>query len=323
MSTAFGHQAFVGYGVESAIGTPVAATIFNEFLDESLKLDQKRNYKPTLGSVSQRYSVRSKRKVAGSIKMPLIFQGIETLLKNAMGSVSSSLTDVTAYTHTFSLASSLPTGLTFVVNRDATAIGGSSCFQYAGCQIAKLGISLSPENFADLTVDIEGTDENLIAKPSASFPTFKGVDWEMLATFTIGGTTIPVKMTEFYIENPLAGDRYKLGSQTRIGLGRSGARKVGGKLSLEFADLTLYNFFRSLATAGALVVTFTGGTIAGSSTAYTLQINCPTVILQGSTPAVKDAGPIVIEMPFENDASAGADNSEVSIVVKNLLTAVA
>jgi hypothetical protein len=322
MSQAFGHQAFVGYGLEVTPGTGVSATIFNEFLDESVKLDQKRNYKPTLGSVSQRYSVRSKRKVGGTIKMPLLYQGCESLFKYAMGACSSSLTDVTAYTHQFSLAAAMANYLTFVVNRDAAAIGGSSCFQYTGCQITKLMISQSAENFAELSVDIEGMDENLIAKPSPTFPTFKGVDWEMLSTFTIGGTTIPVKTFELSIENPLATDRYKLGSQTRIGLGRNGARKVSGKVSLEFQDLNLYNYFRSLGTAGALVSTFTGGTIAGSSTAYTFQLNAPTVILQGSTPNVKDAGPVTIEMPFECDASAGADNSELTATIKNLLTSV-
>jgi hypothetical protein len=322
MSQAFGYNAFVAVGRETTFGTAVAPTIFNEFYDESLKLDQKRMYKPTLGSISQRYSVRSKRKCGGSVKMPLLYQGCETFFKDAMGSVSSALTDVTAYTHTISLATALQTALTLIVNRDATAIGGSSCFQYAGANIAKLGIAQNQENFAELTVDFEAQDEALIAKPTPTFPTYKGVDWEMLSTFTIGGVTIPVKTFEFYIENPLATDRYKLGSQTRIGLGRSGARKIGGKVSLEFQDLVLYNFFRSLGTAGALVTTFTGGTIAGSTTPYTFQINAPTVIVQGTTPPVKDAGPILLEMPFECDASAGADNSEATVVFKNALTSV-
>lgn len=322
MSQAFGYNAFIGYGRETTWGTPVAATIFNEFLDESIKLDQKRNYKPTLGSVSQRYSVRGKRKGGGSVKMPMIYQGCETLFKDALGSVVSALTDVTAYTHTFSLAAALNTGLTFVVNRDAGAIGGSSCFQYAGCQIAKLAIAQNQENFAELSVDIEAQDELLIAKPTPTFPTFKGVDWEMLSTFTIGGTPIPVKTFEIAIENPLSTDRYKLGSNLRMGLGRGGVRKVSGKLSLEFQDLALYTFFRSLGTAGALVATFTGGLIPGSSTPYTFQVNAPTVILQGATPPVKDAGPIILDMPFECDASAGADNSEVSVVIKNALTSV-
>jgi hypothetical protein len=322
MSVALGYTAFVGIGVESTWGTGVAASMFLEASEESLKLDQKRNWKPTLGSTSQSKSTRSKRKVSGSVKFPGIYAGMDTLLKNVMGSVSSAqISATTVYRHTFTLSSALPVGLSFVVNRDAAAISGTSCFRYTGCQVTKLGFSQSVENFLEVTAELEGQDEEFIALPTPTYPAFKGIDWEQLGTFTIGGTAIPAQMVELNIENPLNTDRHKLGTRLRTGLGRSSLRKISGKLELEFADLTIYNFFRSLNTAGALSIIFTGP-VAANATNYTFEIAATNVFIQGETPNVKDPGVIKQTVPFELTADGGADNSELILYLQNLSTSV-
>lgn len=323
MSLGLGLNGFIGLAQEVTWGTPVTANKFIEISEEGMKLNQKPLYKGVLGSPSQRYNTKSKRTAGGPIKMPMIYQGQEYLLKHLMGSVASAQIGATGvYTHTFSLATALPVGLTAVVNRDADAIGGSSCFEYPGAMVNKATFSQEIEEFLSLEVELECKDENLIAKPTPTFPAFKGIQWDEVSTLTIGGVTIPAEMLEFSIDNALAGDRHKLGIATRKGLGRGDFRKCTGKINLEFEDLTLYNYFRSLSTAGALNVIWTGP-IAAGSTPYRLRIAATNVMLEGDTPGLKEPGPIKIEMPFSCPiASGGASNSEVSIELDNLLTSV-
>lgn len=323
MSFGFGYNSWLGYGVETTWGTAVAASVFNEVTEESIKLDQKRIWKPTLGSVSQSKSVRGKRKVSGGFKMPAIYSGMDTLIKNIMGSVSSAqISTTTVYRHTHSLSAALPVGLSVVANRDATGIGGTSCFKYAGCQLSKMTLSQGLENFLEAGFELEGQEETLVSKPTPTFPTFYGIDYEQVGTFTIGGTSIPAQMVELTIENPLNSDRHKLGTRLRTGLERSSQRKISGKMELEFQDLTLYNFYRSLNTAGALSIIWTGP-VAANATPYTFEIAATNVFVQGDTPNVKDSGIIKQTVPFELTADAGAEGSELIIYVQNLLTSIA
>lgn len=323
MSVALGLNAWIGLGEESTWGTPVTATKFLEIYEADPKLNQKALFKQTLGNPSRRYAVKSKRDAGGSFKLPMIYQGAEYILKHALGSVASAQIGVTGvYTHTFSLATALPTGLTVVCNRDTDAIGGSNCFRYEGGQISKLSFDAQLEDFLLCEVEFEAEDEALFAKPTPSFPTFKGISWEDMTTFTVGGTAFAAEMLQLSIENPLATDRHKLTSRLRKGLGRASHRMISGKLAIEFESTTEYAFFQSLGTAGALVANYVGP-IAAGSTPYGFRIAATNVILQGDTPPVKDAGPIKMEIPFDLPiADGGAANSEFSIAVDNLLTAV-
>ncbi len=319
MSNAFGFNGFVGFAEESTWGTPVSATSFIEILESNMKLNQSRQFKKTLGSASQRRSVPSKRNVSGSVKLPAIYQGSEFLFKHLMGSVSSAQIGVTGvYRHTFALAAALPTGLTVVQNPDATGLGLTACEQFSGCQISKCTLSQSLENFLELSFDFEGKDKALIAKPTPTFPTFYGIQFDQLGTFTLGGTTVNAEMVEISFEQALNTDRFKLGSVLRKGLQRSDVRKVTGKITLEFETLALYTAFEALSDIGAFSAIWTGG-IAAGSTPYRLALSAPSTYIQSWEAPVKDAGVIKVSANVE---FAAGDNTEFGLILDNLLTSV-
>src|SRR5262245_57998791 len=124
MPTGFGTNAWLGWGQESTYGTGVVPAKWIEIMEESIEGKQSYISKPTLRSASLTQRVKSKKSVEGSFKFNFGFEGAEQLLKHALGSVGT--VGAGPYVHTFSLANVLPTGLTFEVNRDQAAIGGSS-----------------------------------------------------------------------------------------------------------------------------------------------------------------------------------------------------
>jgi hypothetical protein len=318
MSIAFGHTAWIGFGEESTYGTPAVSYKYLEILEETLSYKQSYITKPALGRVSLKNKVKSKKSVEGSVKFQFPFDGAEKLLKHALGTGGTTGPTLGAYTHTFDPTTSLPTGLTFQVNRDASAIGGSSAFEYQGCQINKITFSQGMEDFLMCSVDLLGEDQQLIAQPAATFPAFVGVSYDQVTLAQVNGVTAAIEEFELTIENNLASDRYKLGSMIRKGLGRQQARRVSGKLTLELEQLTEYNYWRNL-TEQSLRVTYTGPT-AGSTT-YSLDFNLPKVVFSGDEPTTKDAGPYKLTLNWEALQNAAA-NDELQVTLRNLTSAI-
>ena len=315
MSQAFGHQAWIGWGEESTYGTRVAPASFLEVNSENFKGEQSYISRPTLRSASQNYKVRSKKSVSGGFAFPFPWEGAEQLIEHAMGSVVT--TGAGPYTHTYALEDLLPTGLTFHVNRDAAALGAGSAFEYEGCHIASLKFSQEAENFLICEVGVLGEDWRNLAVATPTFPTFDGVDWEHLSAFTIdpGGTPVAlsVRSWELMIENTLADDRFILGSRVRRGLGRSGQRKITGKVECEFENINAYAKFRDL-TLDDIVISLVSGS-------KSLTFILPNLAFQGEDPEASDAGPMYLSLNFEAFQSA-APNDELVVALINTTSSV-
>lgn len=312
MATGFGSNAWLGFAEEVTYGTYVAPTKFLEITEENVVAEQTWISKPTLRSASQGQKVRSKKNVSGSFKVNMGYSGLERIFKHALG--TSGTTGAGPYAHLANVTNALPTGLSLHINRDAAAIGGSSAFKYEGCQITKLTIAQEVESIATVEVEIVGEDSGNVAVATPTFPTFEQADWEAFSLY-LGGAIdaiTPVKDFSITLDNALADDRYVLGSRLRVGLGRSGPRKVSGKFTLEFSSLAIYTEFANLADTMNITATWSNG-LSGASL-RSIAIAAKVVLMSGS-PAVSEAGPINIEFSFEGFGSTG--NDEFSITTTN------
>lgn len=289
MSTAFGHQVFIGSGEEVAYGTPVTPGSYYQVEEESFAIEQSVMAKPVLNDISQRTAVKSKVNVAGGMTIQLGDQGAGHLFKHSMGAEV-----ISGGTHTYSLAETLPTGLSFTVNRDAAALGGDYAFRYTGCQINSMTLTAEQEEPVKLAIEIIGKDSAMVAKPTPSYPTSTIYEWEDLKAFTVFGGSRCVRRFELSLENALADDRFCLGSRTRVGLGRNGPRTVTGSFDIEFDSTTIadYNFFKNL-TETSLTVWFY------QADNKWFKIYLPKIFIQGDEPVAGDAGVIVWSANFE------------------------
>lgn len=321
MSEAHGTEAWVGFGVETTYGTAVARSKFSELLSESLNFDPGvRVAKPALRGVSQNRRVRGKAKVDGGIEFQMQSDGLEVLLKHALGAVNTTGPVSSRYTHAFTLAKALPVGLTVEVNRDAAAIGGDSGDIFAGCQISKLTFKQSAEDFLQLSVELLGQSGAFDTPSTPSFPSFFGFDWEGF-TFSIddgGGYDVTDIMDlELSLDNGLAADRYKLGQLTRKGLGRGGRRKITGKITKEFDSLAERNLYRDQ-TQGCKVKAV--WTAAGDDT-RTLTLEILNLEWTGTDPKADTES--ILSLPMEFEAYiASSEGDEFTATLVNATTSV-
>lgn len=305
MAVGFGYTHWIGTGEESTFGTGVSASKFIEVNSDTLKKSQTMLAKPALRGVSHDRRVISKSNVEGSLEFQLGWEGYGRFFKHALGTLNTSGSG--PYTHAFTCAQALPTGLSIVSNRDAAGIGGTSCFRYLGCQINKLTLKQSADEFLMMTVDFLGRDREFIAAPSPSFPTFDGIAWDELVV-DVDGSPIDVEEIELTIENNLAADRYKLGSTLRKGFGRGDKRKISGKIVKEFESITELQLFTNLTNVN-LNFEWTSGTDV-------LTIDLPVCEFDGGDPEVSSSGPIKLELPFTAYMSS-SEGDEITVDLVN------
>lgn len=311
MPSAFGINTVLGFAEESTYGTGVTPSKFlDQVLEESFMLDRPFTSKPHLRSVSQMVRVQGKTTVSGGFKALMGFNGLERIMKHALG--SNATTGAGPYTHTASLANALPVGLTFYVCRD---IAVYDAWSYKGCQISKLTIRQAVEEIAEIEVEVVAKDAEVVTESTPTYATFQQADWIYIGAVVLAGVSTSVRDVELTIENALSTDRYNLGATTIVGLGRSGPRKISGKFSFEVTDninSDLYRSQLSLDTPPTLTLTWTNGDAGTALRSLTVTAK---VILTKFEMNTKDAGPIIANCEFE--CYATASNNELTIVTVN------
>lgn len=315
MSQAYGHRFFCGTAEQVAYGTAVTpATQFNEVMRFGVKETQKKLPKSTLRYVGQARSVAGKKDVGGPIAIPLLWTGTERWLKHAFGTVNSSGPVSSNYTHTFTGADALPAGLTVYGNHDADNIGGSSAYQFKDCQINKFTLKQAIEDWLMMEVELIGSSRTLVAKPTATFPTFDPVDYTQVTIKAINPASanydIGLKEFELTYDNGLYTDGYRLGSASRQFCGRGeGGRKVKIKITAEYKDLTLYNYYRNLVDTDIEL-----RWVKDANTFFKLTM--PKVSFEGEDPSAENAGPYYLNMEATGYIGT-SDGDEVTVVLQN------
>ncbi len=322
MSTGVGHLTQIGFGEQLTYDTAVVRTKGLRAIEEGLGLKQTVQQKTVLGRVSQHINIKGKRGVEGPIKTYLHPDGVELLLKHAFGAIASEEGELDGggnyYTHTFTLAGSLPVGgLSIEIDRDFDAVGAA--YLYDSCKISKLTLEQALEDALMATFDFVGreeTEEN--PTEGLTYPSLRTFDWDQLEV-TINGTPIDTESLEIVLDNALDNDAHKLGSRLRKHVLRKEPRKVSGKLECELDVPTFYNLFRDL-TEFELVAIWTGATLGdddGTPVYRKLTVTLPRCVFIGETPAVKDAGRIKLSLPFVAAATLDSEGSEIEAELVN------
>lgn len=298
MATSFGYDGSFGLAAESAWGTPVAnPTLCLEITEESLGLKQETIAKPLIGGFTENHYVPGHRTVEGSVTFPGSYETLALPLTMGLGTDT---VDSTEHTITISADTNSP-GFSAFVDRDGEK------FVYSGLQVQSLKLSQEAEDFLNVTLEFAGKDESETTFTQTSVGEFVGIKYNDLAV-TIGGAAATIKQFEATVETPRAGERFALGSRLRQGLGRGEVTKVTGSITLEYVPDGTYDDFPAQ-TERAMVLTWTGPD--GES----LVLTFPRCVFQGTSPALKNHGPIDIEMPFVAYASEDGTTGPLTAVL--------
>ena len=246
-------------------------------------------------------------------KSALVTLGYANTLQTLAASQVAGTAVIPVYTHTFTLADALPTGLSMEIDRDVTA------FTYEGCKINTLGLSIDPAGYLMADIGVVAEDETMAAATSQTLPTVE------LINFTHGAlsyaeASASITKAAFTLNNNIKTDRRFIGSRLISQPQRSGKIEVTGNFTIEFESTDAYADFIA-ATSRALVLTFTSATLIKTGHYRTLTITFPIIKLTGTTPKVNDKGIIYLECPFKAYAT-DSSTREFNITLKNTVVSV-
>lgn len=194
--------------------------------------------------------------VGGSVPFELPLLGIGTLLKHALGTVST--TGAGPYTHVIKRDALLP-GLS--VEKGFTDI--NQFFVYRGCRINTLDFAVANSGLITGSMAIEGLSAADPSGTELGVPTSTTHDpfVHHEAVFEEGGTGTALRGLTAQVTNNLQTDNWNVGNQDRVSL-PEGVGETTGTATYLFEDLTHYNKWKN-ETESTLKITFTaaGGSI--------------------------------------------------------------
>jgi len=297
------------------VPTGASAALVVPFVSESLRLSRNLISSNTIrSSRNPQMPVRGNVDVAGDVTFELAHQhGL--FLHHAFGSYTA-VSGAGFFTHTFKVGT-LPEGLT--LEKQFPDISGTNkFFQYTGCKVNSLKVSIKPEGMIEASVALMGANEILA---TSSMDTGTAIDlghdpWDgFQAVITEGGASIAtVTEVDFTLDNNLDGNSFVIdGTGKRYSI-PAGTAKVTGTLKALFTDVTLYNKAIN-ATESSLVITLTRGTGLGTTGNEKLTFTIDELIYKPQAPVVGGPQGVVVELPFEAYYSDGASASAITAVL--------
>lgn len=322
MGVGIGMKGYIGFGEESTYGTPVTRTKFLDILGESIQYQRPLIESQGLYRVGVLDSkvVQGAVEVGGDFSFEAQYDGWEKLAKQVFGAVNSTNIAGTAYKHLFTIADSLPTGLTFEVFRDQSGFTSEQnrAFIYKGCKINSMQFACGVGELLKVTCAIMGRDVERQAKTSETFTTTPLAVYHR-GLLKWGGVDAEVSQFQLTLANGLDA-RPLLGTAlTREPL-RGSKVQVTGSFTAEFDSPAKFDDFLNAASR-VLNVRFDGPLITGGlGQGYYIDMNINVGILTSVRIILNSPGRIMMEVDFKGYRTASIN--EVELAIQNTLTSV-
>ena len=293
----------LGIAAETTFNTNVTVTRFYEFTNENLKFNKKVAVGMGLRAGGQ--LPRSVRRVVtttdvnGDFMLDLPTRGLGLLLSQAMGTSPTATTTTTGvYSYSFTLGDVY--GRSFSAQVGVPQYGGTVTPKtISGAKISSFELAVANGGIATGKFNVDAASMTTgISLATASYSTTGNLFNFSQGAITVDATPVAnVKDFTLTVNNTLKVDRYNLGAAgIKAEQPINGFRVITGKLTAEFTDATLFNKYLT-DSAAALVLTFTGATIAlGAKELLTITI--PAAKFDADTPNVAGPGVIDLAMTF-------------------------
>jgi hypothetical protein len=256
------------YGEESTWGTRVVPNIAIPLKSETLTKDLARleseGIIPGFSILSADQWNGGPTTVGGTIQHELHTSGIDVLLKHMFGSQTN--TGSGPYTHVYKPTAGTIDGKGLTIQKGVGSIGSSTAipFDFTGCKITEWEIACAQGEIAQLGITVVGKD--CVTGETLATPTYTAAGTKPFkfnhADVSLAGTgNQPVMSLTINGNNGLKTDRRFLSATAGGAISEpleEGLREYGGTMSMEFADLTIYNAFIA-GTELAFVATFDAG----------------------------------------------------------------
>jgi len=252
------------------------------------------------------------RSVKGSLTTELAPLGQATWLKHLLGAVAT--TGAGPYTHVFKIGK-LPTSLCF----EKQFIDLGKYFLYNGVRISSASFEFAPAGPVKVSYNFAGKKETIsaasfdAAETDLGHSAWEGFDGSILEGGSAIATVTAVKLE---INNDLETDKYVFGSGGYINSLPEGKVKVSGSITALFDSTTLYEKAVNR-TESSLNITMSRGDGLGSESNESIEFLVPELRFGSSTPLIKDAKGILVELPFTAYYNDSTEASSLQITLTN------
>ncbi len=240
-----GSYGFLGYALESTLGTQATITDWVPFADVSIEKDPGLiEVKAARGTRDIVYAVPpGEQKTTGPITFPLFSQMGMALVVGAIGH-DSGVTATTPYTHTISQQNDMES---FTLERN----DGLGSIFYVGAVPGKLTIKGSTKSEAEVTIDFTCQADSTTGTPST--PSYKTDQPFVLAGTTValfGASEAAVESFELTVDNQLS-PRYTFWGKRGPKYIPSQGRVIELKVTMSLQDATYYSHLPAIDASGA------------------------------------------------------------------------
>lgn len=271
---------------ETTYGTAVTTTRFYEFNNESIQDSFGRTEgDPLRVNTFHKRTDRATPYYAGasgSIQFDVLTKGFGFLLKHMLGTVATGAAqEVVVFPHTATESDLITKSFTCQVTRPFHPSGTVQAFTYSGGKVTEWTLSNSVDGnlVMDLNVDFQQVS-TAVATASASYPTgMENLTWGG-GVVNIGGSNYDVTELSLSGNNGLATDRRQIRGNTLKKEPTGGRREGTFSLQADFESLTQRTRAAAATNAGtqaALIATWTGPTLLGSTIFPHLKVTIPTI----------------------------------------------
>lgn len=311
---AVGRTAALGLGEESTWGTAVARTTWRPAISSGLQRRIQRSPVPDLHSSAGNSAMRRRHfdgleEAGGPNRLVSTYENMGMWLKHALGTLAT--TGTGPYTHTYTLAEALPTGLTIELVRGTAT--NSEVFE--GCQVASAVWEVSSGGV--MFFDPEIIAETAAARGSAGTPSFGSAESPVLHSqagqFSFNSANYDLVSARLSLDNALVRRNF-LGSALTKVPERGDFQTVEITVTVEAQD-ALYTALLADTTSDA-AITFTG--LVNNSMAITVHNGW---ISEASDP-ITEAG-ITRQTVTIMGESDGTDEGLEIIVINDIASGIA
>jgi hypothetical protein len=257
---------------------------------------------------------------SGSIQMDVMTKGMGWWLAHMLGSVATSgPTEASVYTHTATMGELFGKSFTCQIARPLHPSGTVQPFTFEGGKVTEWTLSNSVEDnlVLDLNCDFQQVT-TATALATAAYPaSMENLTWAG-GTVTVGGTQVDVTEFSLTVSNGLNTDRRFISGTTDKKEPTGGRREVSFSLSADFDSLVQRNRAAATTRAGALgaiVATWVGPTLLGTSIYPTFQVSIPAGRFDAWSAA--NEGPEGITQSLSGVGAYDGSSSPVSVVYKS------
>lgn len=319
-----GLDVVLGIGTESTYGTRVAPATWLPIESESLVLNKEFiESQPLMNGVMVQQKgllLSSTRTVEGGIEMSWFDRGLGKIFNLLCGGVISPATPggaTNTRTQTFPIGLTSPVGKSLSIQVGRGDTGGTvRPFDYIGCKITELVITIESGQDAKLSFNVDGRDEK--TDQTLGTPTYSAAaapapfkNW----TINVGGSP-HTKCRSLTITIPLnfATDRYNIGnSGVKDEPLVNAPSEIGMNATFEFASMADHNRFINESDV-ALQAVSQGALIEGAHY-YGTDISIPAARQMTSGPAVPSGDLVMVDAEFK--ALWDGTNAPMTIINKN------